>query len=220
MNRLHRRSALGGAMMLAAAAVTAGISTGNAVAAGDQETPAPRIHTHTTLTALNNSNVTGRAAVDVMNRRLHIDVDAYGVLKGMPHAQHIHFGARARNECPSAAKDDANNDFRINTTEGAPAYGPIKVSLTTMGATGPGSALAVDRFPTAPRGEIHYDRFTRTKAHVARAIRRGNAAVVIHGIDYNGNGKYDFEGAGASELDANLPAEATDPIACGVLKRR
>jgi len=33
-----------------------------------------------------------------------------------------------------------------------------------------------------------------------------------------GLGKYDFKGAGKSELDPNLPAEATDPVACGVLR--
>jgi hypothetical protein len=42
--------------------------------------------------------------------------------------------------------------------------------------------------------------------------------VVIHGVDYNGNGTYDFDSAGASELDPMLPAEATDPATCGVLK--
>ena len=40
--------------------------------------------------------------------------------------------------------------------------------------------------------------------------------MVIHGIDYNHNGKYDFS-AGKSDLDPSLPAEATDPAACGVL---
>ena len=37
-------------------------------------------------------------------------------------------------------------------------------------------------------------------------------------MDYNGNGMYDFDSAGASELDPSLPAEATDPAVCGVLK--
>jgi hypothetical protein len=31
-------------------------------------------------------------------------------------------------------------------------------------------------------------------------------------------GMYDFDGAGASELDPSLPAEATDPALCGVLR--
>lgn len=42
---------------------------------------------------------------------------------------------------------------------------------------------------------------------------------MIHGVDYNNNGRYDFEGGGTSEL-APVPAEATDPAACGVLKAR
>ncbi len=112
-----------------------------------------------------------------------------------------------------------NRDFRLTTAEGLPAYGPIKVSLTTRGDTSAASGLAVTRFPTAPRGQIHYDRNTRTSKAVARAIRRGDAVVVIHGVDYNGNGKYDFRSAGKSELDPMLPAEATDPATCGVLHR-
>jgi len=40
----------------------------------------------------------------------------------------------------------------------------------------------------------------------------------VHGVDYNGNGKYDFS-QGKSDLDPSLPAEATDPALCGVLRR-
>ena len=93
------------------------------------------------------------------------------------------------------------------------------MSLTTKGDTSAGSLLAVDRFPTAPKGQVHYMRSTRTTEAVARGIRSGNAVVVIHGVDYNDNGKYDFKSAGASELDPSLPAEATDPATCGVLHR-
>ncbi len=42
--------------------------------------------------------------------------------------------------------------------------------------------------------------------------------VVLHGVDYNDSDAYDF-GAGVSDLDSSLPAEATDLAACGVLKR-
>ena len=78
--------------------------------------------------------------------------------------------------------------------------------------------LAVNRFPTAPKGQIHYDRSMKTGSRVANGIERGNAVVVIHGVDFNGNGKYDFRSAGKSDLDPALPAEATDPAACGVLR--
>ena len=53
---------------------------------------------------------------------------------------------------------------------------------------------------------------------MTRAIKSGKGVIVIHGVDHNGNGTYDFEGAGASELDPTLPAEATDPALCGVLR--
>ena len=43
-----------------------------------------------------------------------------------------------------------------------------------------------------------------------------------HGIDVNGNGEYDIEGAGVSTFAENLgvpdvPEEATDPASCGVV---
>jgi hypothetical protein len=102
--------------------------------------------------------------------------------------------------------------------EGLPEYGPIATSLTTRGKTSPASALAVHRFPTAPKGRVHYKRLITTSKAVARAVRHGEGVLVVHGVDYNHNGKYDFAGAGASELDPSLPAEATDPAVCGVLR--
>ena len=169
------------------------------------------------LNPLNNSGVTGNAKVRVQGKRLHVKVNASGLAKKLPHAQHIHFGAKARHECPTVA-DDTNGDIRLSTVEGVPAYGPIKVSLTKNGDTSPASGLAVDRFPTAPRGKINYDRMTTTSKAVARAIRKGKGVVVIHGVDYNDNGKYDFDSAGKSDLNPDLPAEATDPAVCGVLE--
>lgn len=196
-----------------------GTMTGGSAIAGVDPTDllGPGTDTKAHLSQLNNSDVFGRSEVDVHGRKLDISVDARHVLPDMPHAMHIHFGAEARHECPSVFDDD-NADHRLSTAEGQPAYGPIRVSLTKHGDTSPESGLAVDRFPNAPGGEIHYDRTTRTDSQVARAIRRGNAVVVIHGIDYNQNHKYDFEGAGKSELDPAVPAEATDPVTCGVLK--
>lgn len=173
--------------------------------------------TRANLDPLNNSPVEGRAQVVVDGRNLEVSVHARRLLKGMPHAQHIHFGQQARNECPSV-RDDDNSDHRLNTVEGTPAYGPVRVSLTKRGDTSPDSTLAVTRYPTAPEREIHYNRDIKVGSKLADKIANGKAVVVIHGIDYNGNGKYDFRGAGKSELDPALPAEATDPVTCGVLK--
>jgi hypothetical protein len=173
---------------------------------------------HGRLNTLNNSGVTGNADVEVEGgKTLEVYYKAKGLARGLPHAAHIHYGAEAKHECPNV-KDDSNHDFRLNVAEGLPKYGPIAVSLTTRGDTSPASALAVDRFSTAPKGKIRYQRVITTSKAVSRAISRGEGVLVIHGIDYNNNGKYDFAGAGKSELNPKLPAEATDPAVCGVLR--
>ncbi|WP_263730668.1 CHRD domain-containing protein [Cellulomonas sp. SG140] len=166
--------------------------------------------------ALNGVNGSGTAMVTVKGDVVSVTLAAKGLLADQPHAAHIHFGADARHECPAAA-DDTNKDGHLTTTEGGPAYGPVVVSLTKTGDTSPSSALAVDRFDTAPGGNLSYQRGDITVApEVANAILAGQAVVVIHGVDYNGDGKYD--GTAMSDLDPKLPAEATDPALCGVLK--
>ena len=200
------------ATLSTAALLTTGVAgTANAMVARDAT------ETFGRLTALNSSGVQGSAEAIVDGRKIVVDVDARRVLKGLPHAQHIHFGAQAAHECPTVV-DDVNGDHQITTGDGIPQYGPVRVSLTTKGDTSAKSALAVDRFPTAPKGTISYNRELKTSSRVADAIRRGEAVYVLHGIDYNGNGTYDFKGNGKSDLDPSLPAEATDLAACTVLR--
>jgi hypothetical protein len=203
------------AALLASMALAGSLASANADTSSSE---ADGAHLHAHLNPLNNAGTRGNSDVVVNGLRAHVDIDAYGLARNLPHAEHIHFGAEARHECPSVF-DDKNGDFRLSTTEGAPAYGPIKASLTTKGDTSPASALAVDRFPTAPKGAIHYNRsIDFSSAAVARAIKNGKGVIVIHGIDYNNNGTYDFMSAGKSDLDPSLPAEATDPALCGVLR--
>ncbi len=158
----------------------------------------------------------GTAMVKVSGTTITVTMGATGLLANQPHAAHIHFGASARHECPTLG-DDTNKDGHLNTTEGAPAYGPVVVSLTKTGDTSVKSVLAVDRFNTAPGGRISYERGSITVAPaVATAISKGQAVVVIHGVDYNKDGKYD--GAVKSDLNPALPTEATDPALCGALR--
>ena len=215
MGKKHARA---GAILVASGSlVAATMLAATGATAPTAQRAEPSDDTHAQLEPLNNSGVRGNADVHVEGRKLEVDLDARHLLRGMPHAEHIHFGRKARHECPTV-RDDDNADHRLTTAEGLPAYGPVKVSLTTHGDTSPDSTLAVKRYPTAPHHQIHYNRKgIEVSKRVARAIRHGKAVLVIHGIDYNGNGTYDFS-AGASELDPNLPAEATDPAACGVLK--
>lgn len=226
MKVINRKTAAGSAAFFASAALAVTMVPGSAVASGDHHDDGhghSHDHDHGNtarahLDPLNSSGVSGHAEVKARYRKLDIEVDARGLAADLPHAQHIHYGEQARNECPTVSMDDANGDFRLETGEGLPAYGPIAVSLTTSGPTGAGSGLAVERFPTAPDGKIDYERTTHSSKAVARAIRNGEAVVVIHGVDYNGNGTYDFDSAGESDLDPTLPAEATDPAVCGVLR--
>lgn len=157
----------------------------------------------------------GTAMVKVTGNTITVTMAAQGLLPNQPHAAHIHFGADARHECPTLG-DDSNDDGRLNTTEGAPAYGPIVVSLTKTGDTSPDSALDVKRFDTAKGGEINYERGSiKVKSGVAEAIADGKSVVVIHGVDHNDDGKY--SGKEKSDLDPKLPTEATDPALCGAL---
>jgi hypothetical protein len=214
----------------------ASLGTGSA-SANTTPTPAGKGATRTValsaqLEELNNSGASGTATALVRDQEIqHIEVHAEGHTPDAPHAQHIHYGQQALNECPTLAQDD-NQDGRVNTVEGLPAYGPVVVSLNTTGDTTPASFLDVTRFPVSSNGSYDYSRdnikFTRvagtgysggggTAKQIADSVRAGEGVLVTHGVDYNGNGSYDF-GAGASELDSSLPAEATDPAACGVLK--
>ncbi len=173
------------------------------------------VNANLTPVALNGVVGGGTAMVKVTGTTITVTMAANGLLPDSPHAAHIHFGAEARHECPAAA-DDTSGDGTLNTAEGVPAYGDIVVSLTKTGDTSPSSGLAIDRFDTAPGGKIAYQRGSITVSpEVAQAIVDGKSAVVIHGVDLNKDGKYD--GDVKSELDATLPAEATDPALCGVL---
>lgn len=172
---------------------------------------------HATLQPLNDRNASGEAFVDVQGNKITVTMAAEGLVPDQPHAAHIHFGADARHECPTFAMDDTNpENGRLTTGEGVPAYGPVAVSLTEFGPTDPGSALAVDRFDTAPGGDLTYERGSiKVSREVSRAIQTGLAVVVVHGVQYNDTHAYDA--GGPSDLDPSLPAEATDPAICGVL---
>lgn len=164
------------------------------------------------LTPLNETGARGVAQVTLRGNEATVRIFAYGLLPGNPHAQHFHIQGKGR--CPTEA-DDTNGDDIISTVEGRPDYGAIGTSLTTRGDTSPASALAVKRFPTAPNGFVSYSRTIHVSDATAQSLRSGNAVIVLHGIDTNGNGKYD-DSAGPSSLpNTTLPLEATAPAACG-----
>ena len=223
-------------LVLGAAALamlgTAALGSGPALAAQ----PASKdksVQLEATLTELNGSGASGTVTASVKNQKIEfIQVTAEGLTPDAPHAQHIHYGNDALNECPTIELDVDGNGF-IDTVEGVPAYGPVVVSLNTTGDTTPASFLDVTRFPVSSDGSYEYFRtnieFTDVSGtgytgaggsakQIADSIREGEGVVVIHGIDYNGSGGYDLGERGVSELTSALPAEATDPAVCGVLE--
>jgi hypothetical protein len=174
------------------------------------------------LAALNDSGASGTAEVTLEGDQLTVMVHASGVLADQPHAQHIHYPMEMEGEasvegsCPSGDVDE-DGDGLLSTTEGHPFYGDIVVSLTTEGDVSPDSGLAVERFSSAPGGEVMYERTFTVPEGFDAAGDLSESVIVVHGIDPNGNGEYDMEGAGASDLDESLPAEATHPALCGAL---
>lgn len=173
---------------------------------------------------VNGVDATGTGMAEITGTTLSFTLAAKGLLADAPHAAHIHFGADARHECPTEADNTAaalegesNPEDHFTTTEGAPAYGGVVVSLTKTGDTSPDSALAVDRF--AVGDDFEYSRGdVEVSQEVADAITAGEAVVVVHGVDHNDSGDYDAGDRGVSDLDPSLPGEATDPAICGVLE--
>lgn len=163
---------------------------------------------------LNDAGGSGEAMVEIDGTTLSFTLAYEGLLAEAPHAAHIHYGEDAMNACPTA-EADADGSGTLNTSEGAPAYGGIIVSLTTEGDTSPDSGLAVDRFGVGD--DVSYSRAdVEVTAEVAEDILSGESAVVVHGVDHNDSGAYD--GDTPSDLDPSLPTEATDPALCGILQ--
>lgn len=163
------------------------------------------------LSELNDSGVSGTAWGMLDGTSLHIKVEGTGLLADSPHAQHIHIGGE--NVCPDPDLEGTGFEGAITTSDGAPAYGGVQVSLTNEpGETGPDAALDVANFPVGETTD--YERTFELTEDVAASVEAGDGVVVLHGVDHNDSGVYD--GDMKSDLDPSLPSEATDPAACGV----
>lgn len=170
----------------------------------------------------NDSGSSSTAHLTVDGDQLTVKIDGTGFVPGSPHAQHFHgsFDENKDFTCPTSA-DDADGDGQVNTEEGLPTYGDIMISLTTKGDTSPDSGLAVDRMPTADAdGNLSYERTITLPDGAGDKLK--NLHVVQHGLDTNGNGKYDMEALGESSFAKSvgvndIPEEATNPATCGTV---
>lgn len=164
------------------------------------------------LTQLNDSGASGTAWASVDGNTVDIKLETEGLLEGAPHAQHIHIGGQ--NMCPTNDQTGNGPDGALQTSDAADQYGAVKVSLTNEpGKTGADAALDVDNFPN--QASNTYSRTITVDDEMAKQIADGDGVVVVHGVDHNGSGEYD--GDVMSDLDPELPTEATDPAACGEL---
>lgn len=167
------------------------------------------------LAQLNNSGSKGVAMLSLNGNQLTVKIESEGLVPGQPHAQHLHGSTDGHDfHCPDPSAD-TNGDGVIDNTEATVDYGNINISLTTQGDTdAKTSGLAVDRMPVADaQGKLSYERTLTVSQAVVDHIK--DLHIVQHGIDRNHNNKYDFDGAGKSELDPKLPQEATAPTNCG-----
>jgi hypothetical protein len=152
---------------------------------------------------------------------LTVDISGTGFTPNSPHAQHIHGSPTGDFFCPTASAD-TNGDGQVATEEGVAQYGGVMVSLTTKGDASADSGLAVDRMPVADaNGNLEYHR-TIPASDIPDGVveNLANLHIVQHGLDANGNDKYDLDALGESVFAKSLgvdgiPEEATNPATCG-----
>ena len=170
----------------------------------------------------NDSGSSSTAKIALDGDSLKVEINGTGFTPNSPHAQHFHgsFTGDKKFTCPDSSADK-DGDGQVNTEEGLPMYGDVILSLTTKGDTSAKSGLAVDRFPTADAdGNLTYSRTIQLPEGAGAKLK--NLHIVQHGLDANGNDKYDLDALGestfAKSLGVNgLPEEATNPATCGTV---
>ena len=210
----HRAAVAGGAVALVCALAAIALIAGS----GGESKKKAASELPMKLTAVPTNRVTGRGSADVRLKGdvATVSIRTTGLLNRAPHLMHIHGGAKG--QCPTASAAQLHNGNRaISTTDGGSFYGHARAALTTHGDTTANSILAFDRFPAD--GRITYKRTFRLTPKAAGFVRRNNAVIVIHGIDYNHNGIQDGT-LDRSELNPQVQGETTAPALCGPVVAR
>lgn len=176
-----------------------------AAAALPQAQAAPRVGEFTA--ELDPLNQDGQATATIVQQGTMLTVHLQASnLDGGVHVAHIHGLRQAQNECPTAAFDRDGNGL-VDLAEGLPAYGPVQVTLS-QGTNDRGTSLD----------------YTRTYSHldsgdgIASLGDLDRYAVVVHGVDLNGDGvatNPDVQGDGTGDHDDH---EITMPALCGAIE--
>ena len=178
------------------------------------------------LVEQNGSGVSGSATLTATeDGGLRVSIRSRGLVPGQPHAQHLHGSAGGGHyRCPTVQENDEDGDGYLTNEEATGEYGTIFLALTTRGGGTPEDGLDVARMPSADRdGRLDYDRtFPGDALPEGLLDHLASLHVVQHGIDANGNDRYDVDALGVSTFAESLgaegvPEEATDPASCGVV---
>ncbi|WP_420450338.1 hypothetical protein [Ilumatobacter sp.] len=156
-----------------------------------------------------NSQASGSTTITVLpNGDVKVKVTATGLAPNLPHLMHLHdvLGS-APSDCPAGTPGDV-----VTVADGLPAYGAIQLPLPTQVADAGGSISYNAKFPA--------DTPLATDASTTLGDIAGTAQVVVHGIDFDGNGEYaivagDPFASQESSIVPGAPLELTAPVLCG-----
>ncbi len=180
------------------------------------------------LTTLNSSVAgasAGTAKIAVVGDKMAVTIQMNGVPVRISHLQHIHSGSA----CPTAAAD-TNADGFVDVVEGVPSYGPILIPLdgdlrsqaggmnSSPVASSTGTytyfrTVSITDMLTDLRAPDTDDADAVAKLAPGEELNLAGRHIVIHGVP------------ASTTLPAtvqsikDIPAQATLPIACGVIER-
>ncbi len=141
-----------------------------------------------------------------------VTVTVTGLLDA-PHAMHIAVDGSGR--CPTYRQSSIVHGHRaIDFTHGIPEYGLPGAALTIWGSTNPVHTFDLNRYPQV--GTFQYRRSIHLTNDMRLNLSSRHAVVVVVGIDWNDNGRYDGV-LGYQRLAPALTSESTAPALCGVL---
>lgn len=159
-----------------------------------------------TLTALNESGVTGSFQIEQKGQgQIRVTIEASGLeVTDQPHVAHIH-GLDGSEEavCPTLA-DDTDEDGFIELAEGLPVYGPIIIPLGDVDPDNDGEVNYSQTFnlnmpDTFNDGKDKDDLFPIELREI-----------VLHGLTLD-----EGDGANGGEADGSAGYKVVLPVACG-----
>jgi hypothetical protein len=206
----RRLMVAGGLLALCAVVVVAVLASGTLFGGGgglERQTDLGPVPT-------NKVDGNGDAKLVLDGEEAKVTVNAEGLPDG-EHLMHIH--ADGRDRCPSAgAARRHNGHLAISGRDGIPDYGRPLTSLTTSGDTTVQSAFATGaRYKSG--SAFDYERTIDVGGSMAQRIRQGEGVIVVHGIDWDRDGKYGAVLQGRRIPKDELSGELTAPALCGPL---